>query len=85
MLVILTLIGIMASGGAKAPDAPVSVCTIASDPERFAGKSISVRAAVLPTRHGIGLLDSDCPDVLVALGSSSSDAPGSPNARFYDA
>ena len=67
-----------------AAETAVSVCAIAAAPEQFNGTVVSVKATILPNRHVIGLVDSACPEVLVALGSSASDAPGSPNSRFYD-
>ena len=84
MLATLTLLAMFASGGAMAADTTVSICAIAANPEQFNDTAVSVRATILPNRHGIGLVDSACPGVLVALGSSASDAPGSPNSKFYD-
>ena len=67
-----------------AAETTISVCAVAASPEQFNGKVVSLKARILPNRHGIGLIDSKCPEVLIAFGSSASDAPGGPNSRFYD-
>ena len=85
MLRFLTCLVLLVSGCAGAQDASVSVCAVASRPDRYNGKDISVRATILPSRHGIGLFDPACPEALIALGSSASDVPRSQNSKFYDA
>ena len=58
-----------------------SVCTVAAQPEAFAGERVLVHGTVLQTKHGALLIDSQCPDAAVALGSENTDDP---NSKAFD-
>ena len=83
MLQSLTLALALVSTTSQPSAEAVSVCAVGAQPEQFNGKLVLVAGTVLPSRHGISLIDSNCPGVQIAMGSSASDAPGSANDKFY--
>ena len=62
----------------------VSVCQVRANPTQYANRWIRVRATALQTMHGIGLIDSHCPGMMIALGEETDKNP-SGNSDFYAA
>ena len=74
---------VLAGSACRPEQNVVSVCEVIAAPEQFSGKSILVSGTILPSMHGIGLIDSRCPGAQIAFGSRASSS--TPLDNFHKA